>query len=109
MSPPPARTLTLHWAHVPPPPQADETKIPASARLPSSLPPAGNVERLLLVDQDLHLAAGHQQRAGDQDQDHQGQHDAGEHRDAEEDLKHDVCYPYLADQELDRPRRPLYS
>ena len=41
MSPPPSRILTLHCAHVPPPPQALETKIPLSAKAPSSFPPAG--------------------------------------------------------------------
>jgi hypothetical protein len=40
-SPPPFRTLTRHWPQVPPPPQADGTKMPASASAPSSFWPVG--------------------------------------------------------------------
>ena len=36
-------TLTIHWPQEPPPPQADETKIPLLANAPKSLPPAGKV------------------------------------------------------------------
>src|SRR5690606_32665556 len=39
--PPPSWTFTRHCAQVPPPPQALDTKIPASASAVSSLPPAG--------------------------------------------------------------------
>ena len=39
--------LTLHWAQVPPPPQAEDTKTLLSASTLSSLPPAGT-ERALL-------------------------------------------------------------
>ena len=41
MSPPPSSTWQRHCAQVPPPPQAEDRKIPWSARVPSSLPPAG--------------------------------------------------------------------
>src|SRR5690554_6189538 len=40
IAPPPSRTLHLHCAQVPPPPQADDRKIPLPAKVPSSLSPA---------------------------------------------------------------------
>ena len=40
-SPPPLNTLTLHCPQVPPPPQAEGTKMPASANAPSSFLPVG--------------------------------------------------------------------
>src|SRR5690554_7406562 len=43
ISPPPLSTTHLHWAQVPPPPQTEDRKMPLSARVPSSLPPAGTV------------------------------------------------------------------
>src|SRR5690554_811387 len=43
MSPPPSNTWHLHWAQVPPPPQAEERKILFAARVCSSLLPAGTV------------------------------------------------------------------
>src|SRR5690606_35931190 len=39
--PPPSWIFTRHCAQVPPPPQALETKMPASASADSNLPPAG--------------------------------------------------------------------
>src|SRR5690606_34881171 len=41
MAPPPSKTLTLHWAQVPPPPQDEPTNSWALASAPSCLPPAG--------------------------------------------------------------------
>ena len=41
IAPPPSWILTRHWAQLPPPPQAEETKRPLSASTFSSLPPAG--------------------------------------------------------------------
>ncbi|MCY1534389.1 hypothetical protein D9M68_697590 [compost metagenome] len=43
ISPPPLSTMHLHWAQVPPPPQAEERKMSFAARVCSSLPPAGTV------------------------------------------------------------------
>ncbi len=40
IDPPPSMTRHRHWAHVPPPPHADDRKIPDSASVASSLPPA---------------------------------------------------------------------
>src|SRR5690606_33624224 len=45
--PPPSSTLQRHCAQVPPPPHADDRKIPASASVCSSFPPAGTVMALL--------------------------------------------------------------
>ena len=41
ISPPPDSTTHLHCAQVPPPPQAEDRKMLLSARVCSSLPPAG--------------------------------------------------------------------
>ena len=35
--------MTTHWPQEPPPPHAEETKIPLLAKAPSNLPPAGKV------------------------------------------------------------------
>ena len=43
ISPPPLSTIHLHWAHVPPPPQADDRKIPLADRVFSSFEPAATV------------------------------------------------------------------
>ena len=40
MEPPPSITLQRHWAQVPPPPQAEDRKIPASESVVNNLPPA---------------------------------------------------------------------
>ena len=43
IEPPPSLTMHLHCAQVPPPPQAEGRNRPVSARVCSSLPPAGTV------------------------------------------------------------------
>src|SRR5690606_22891979 len=43
ISPPPLSTMHLHWAQVPPPPQAEDRKMLLAARVCNSLPPAGTV------------------------------------------------------------------
>ena len=41
ISPPPSMTCARHWPHLPPPPQADDKKMPPPCKAPSKVPPIG--------------------------------------------------------------------
>ena len=49
----------------------------------------GHGKGLLFVDDEVHFTHGDQPAAGDEDDGHQHQHDAGEHSHAERYLQHD--------------------
>ena len=41
ISPPPSITCARHWPHLPPPPQAEDKKIPPPCKAPNNVPPIG--------------------------------------------------------------------
>ncbi len=84
----PENSLTVQSPHVPPPPQAEGTKMLLSASTPNEFSADGHAQSPLLVDDDVDGAAGDQPRLGDQDNRDQRQHDAGKHANTDENFRH---------------------